>query len=248
MYDQEQPYYLIGYSFGSLVAMEMAIQLQEQGSKVGCLILLDGGPAYFHSQFKQGTQAASQEEEKLVYLECGALVNFLQMYASIPNHHLIMKILLSLKTIQERIDLALDMTFGRVLVSPNPAKSKWLVAKEKMKIRGFLTPCKSYGFGDAAEEIIRLKRLEAAKDFISSVHMAYKYQRTSQKFRGDIHLLRVKSELPHSGSVPLDYGLKDWCTGNVSLRFYNGTHESFLQEEDGEAVAKDITQIIQDLC
>lgn len=54
-----------------------------------------------------------------------------------------------------------------------------------MKIRGFLTPCKSYGFGDAAEEIIRLKRLEAAKDFISSVHMAYKYQRTSQKFRGD---------------------------------------------------------------
>lgn len=34
MYDQEQPYYLIGYSFGSLVAMEMAIQLQEQGSKV----------------------------------------------------------------------------------------------------------------------------------------------------------------------------------------------------------------------
>lgn len=65
---------------------------------------------------------------------------------------------------------------------------------------------------------------------------------------GDIHLLRVKSELPHSGNVPLDYGLKDWCTGNVSLRFYNGTHESFLQEEDGEAVAKDITQIIQDLC
>lgn len=65
---------------------------------------------------------------------------------------------------------------------------------------------------------------------------------------GDIHLLRVKSELPHSGNVPLDYGLKDWCTGNVNLRFYNGTHESFLQEEDGEAVAKDITQIIQDLC
>lgn len=55
-------------------------------------------------------------QQKLVYLECGALVNFLQMYASIPNHHLIMKILLSLKTIQERIDLVLDMTFGRVLV------------------------------------------------------------------------------------------------------------------------------------
>lgn len=31
--------------------------------QVGCLILLDGGPSYFHSQFKQGTQAASKEEE-----------------------------------------------------------------------------------------------------------------------------------------------------------------------------------------
>lgn len=40
MYDQEQPYYLIGYSFGSLVAMEMAIQLQEQGSKVSTVYVL----------------------------------------------------------------------------------------------------------------------------------------------------------------------------------------------------------------
>lgn len=56
-------------------------------------------------------------------------------------------------------------------------------------MRGFLTPCKSYGFGDAAEELIRLKRLEAAKDFISSVHMAYKYQCTSQKFRGNFFVI-----------------------------------------------------------
>lgn len=56
-------------------------------------------------------------------------------------------------------------------------------------MRGFLTPCKSYGFSDAAEELIRLKRLEAAKDFISSVHMAYKYQHSSQKFRGDYFVI-----------------------------------------------------------
>lgn len=40
--------------------------------QVGCLILLDGGPGYFHSQFNQGIQAASKEEvrmyHKLVYI------------------------------------------------------------------------------------------------------------------------------------------------------------------------------------
>ena len=34
MYNEKQTVFLIGYSFGSLVAMEMAIQFQEQGSKV----------------------------------------------------------------------------------------------------------------------------------------------------------------------------------------------------------------------
>lgn len=51
-------------------------------------------------------------------------------------------------------------------------------------MRGALTPCKQYRFSDAAEELIRLKRQEAAKDFIKSVHMAYKYQHTGQKFKG----------------------------------------------------------------
>lgn len=44
-----------------------------------------------------------------------------------------------------------------------------------MKIRGFLILCKSYGFCDVVEEVIRLKRFEVVKDFISSVYMVYKY-------------------------------------------------------------------------
>ena len=63
---------------------------------------------------------------------------------------------------------------------------------------------------------------------------------------GDIHLLRVKSDLPLSTPVSVDYGLKDWCTGNVNLRFYDGTHESFLQQDDGESVAKDIMEIVRE--
>ena len=35
--------------------------------QVGCLILLDGGPGYFHSQFNQGIQAASKEEVRFYH-------------------------------------------------------------------------------------------------------------------------------------------------------------------------------------
>jgi thioesterase domain-containing protein len=35
------PYYLGGYSFGGVVAFEMARQLQEQGEQVGILVVLD---------------------------------------------------------------------------------------------------------------------------------------------------------------------------------------------------------------
>ncbi|XP_061197314.1 fatty acid synthase-like [Saccostrea echinata] len=243
MYQENDPYFLVGYSFGSFIAIEMAIQFQEQGSKIGCLILLDGGPSYFHNQFSHGIQAASKEED-MDYLECGALINFLQMYAAVPSSKLILQILLSLKTLSERIDLILDMTFGRVVVSPNPAKSRWLIAKEKLKMKGLMTPTRMYGFSDAAEELVRLKRKEAAKDFVTSVKIGYKYRSTGQKFKGDIHLLRIKSDLPLPNPIPMDYGLKDWCTGNVNVRFYNGTHESFLNDVDGKAVAKDIMEIV----
>jgi len=37
---------LAGYSFGASVAIEMALQLQQQGSGVQSLILLDGSHAY----------------------------------------------------------------------------------------------------------------------------------------------------------------------------------------------------------
>lgn len=65
---------------------------------------------------------------------------------------------------------------------------------------------------------------------------------------GDVHLLRVKSDLTLPTAVPLDYGLKDWCTGNVNMRFYNGSHESFLNDSDGEAVATDVMEIVQESC
>ena len=60
-------YDLIGYSFGSVLAFEMALQLQKAGKKVRNLILLDGSP----SQIYHGIEAfrklygANDEESKL---------------------------------------------------------------------------------------------------------------------------------------------------------------------------------------
>ncbi len=42
----EGPYYLAGYSFGGMVAYEMAQQLRNQGETIGILILLDPTPAF----------------------------------------------------------------------------------------------------------------------------------------------------------------------------------------------------------
>ena len=39
------PYFLGGYSFGGVVAFEMARQLQEQGQQVGILVMLDKLPS-----------------------------------------------------------------------------------------------------------------------------------------------------------------------------------------------------------
>jgi len=41
----EAPYYLLGWSFGGIVAQEMAVQLQDAGQRVDGLILVDAYPA-----------------------------------------------------------------------------------------------------------------------------------------------------------------------------------------------------------
>lgn len=62
---------------------------------------------------------------------------------------------------------------------------------------------------------------------------------------GDIHLLRIKSDPPDAVPIAVDYGLKDWCTGNVHVKFYDGTHESFVNVASGKAVAEEITRILK---
>jgi amino acid adenylation domain-containing protein len=47
----EGPYYLGGYSFGGMVALEMAHQLRARGQQVGLVVLLDTFPAGVQSEF-----------------------------------------------------------------------------------------------------------------------------------------------------------------------------------------------------
>ena len=50
------PYWIAGYSFGSMIAFEIAIQLQSAGKKVEKLIMLDGSPMYIQAQISQAIQ------------------------------------------------------------------------------------------------------------------------------------------------------------------------------------------------
>ena len=50
------PYWISGYSFGSLIAFEIAVQLQSDGKKVEKLIMLDGSPMYIQAQIAQAIQ------------------------------------------------------------------------------------------------------------------------------------------------------------------------------------------------
>ncbi|MEV8324225.1 amino acid adenylation domain-containing protein [Kitasatospora sp. NPDC056731] len=52
------PYHLLGWSFGAVVAQEMAVRLQAEGAQVGVLALLDGAPVTGH-----GPAAADGPEE-----------------------------------------------------------------------------------------------------------------------------------------------------------------------------------------
>ncbi|MFC6761651.1 alpha/beta fold hydrolase [Sulfitobacter porphyrae] len=59
------PYYLVGWSFGGLLAHEIASQLQAQGAQIACLCLLDAYP--FQSRMDANTEA-SRVQQALAFL------------------------------------------------------------------------------------------------------------------------------------------------------------------------------------
>lgn len=70
--EPNEPYNLIGYSFGTLLATEVALQLEKLGHK-GKLLYLDGGPTFIKTLTDQHLQfspdlASNVIETKLLLL------------------------------------------------------------------------------------------------------------------------------------------------------------------------------------
>lgn len=67
---------LIGHSFGSLVAIELARMLEVKGF-IGRLILIDGAPQYLKKLIQENLRSSSQEE-----LENNILYDIINAYES----------------------------------------------------------------------------------------------------------------------------------------------------------------------
>ncbi|KAH7943510.1 hypothetical protein HPB52_009166 [Rhipicephalus sanguineus] len=71
------PYHLAGYSFGGMVAFEVAVQIQASGESVGSLIFLDGAPRFLdlYTAQRRHRSDISREEH-----ETNILVRFVCLY------------------------------------------------------------------------------------------------------------------------------------------------------------------------
>ncbi|XP_049524266.1 fatty acid synthase-like [Dermacentor silvarum] len=76
----EGPYHVSGYSFGAMVAFEMALQLQASGASVGSVTLLDGAPKSIAADLDhRRSQFSDSEEEHETALFCGFLADYFDL-------------------------------------------------------------------------------------------------------------------------------------------------------------------------
>ncbi|XP_046574357.1 fatty acid synthase-like isoform X2 [Haliotis rubra] len=242
IHDSAGPYRLAGYSYGGMIAFEIARQLQKSNKKVECLIILDGGPGFVHSHIAIGREeldradSASNDSTEIV-----ALVSFVEMYGPIKARQFLIGALGNLPSGYPRVRMAVDFIMGNVVISESPKKTKWMSLKNRI-----LNKDKSerkMGLHSAATEVIRLSREKKAEEYINSTFIADKY-RPQEKFIGNIHLLRVKSDPTISVPMSSDYGLGQLCTGEVKVKFVEGDHQSFLKSDKVEVVAQFIENVL----
>ncbi|KAL1484914.1 hypothetical protein MTO96_032290 [Rhipicephalus appendiculatus] len=73
----EGPYHLSGYSFGTAIAFEMALQLQAVGASVGSLTLLDGTPMHMGSRVERRYRFGRSKRMQETELLCSFLMRYL---------------------------------------------------------------------------------------------------------------------------------------------------------------------------
>ena len=81
--DAKGPYQLVGYSYGAMVAFEMACQLQKQQEKVSSLVLLDGSHQFFNLHtdiYRTSMKITSRAEE-----EAACLLAFVKIFTTVDD-------------------------------------------------------------------------------------------------------------------------------------------------------------------
>ncbi|KAK3611423.1 hypothetical protein CHS0354_027151 [Potamilus streckersoni] len=248
LHQPEGPYRIAGYSYGAMIAFEIALQLQSSAKQVECLILLDGSIDYVQSQIlaaKHKNLSVSQSTKQAdAALDTGALLNWVSMYIPNFNKEATFQWLIHIPTQERRMETAVDMTFGDIIVSPNVRKTMWLTAKEKIIKRAAGIGSPGRRVFTAAREVMWQKRQEKACDFLTNVHMAKDYK-PSAVFHGDVYLLRIKSEpVFEAVTLPADYGLSSYCSGKVQIQFFDGDHETFIKNESAYLLKEAVEKIL----
>jgi len=113
------PYYLAGYSFGAMVAIEMSFQLEAALGKkaIGSLLILDGSHLYVSAQ----TRRYRNKYEQLAAwdnadAQSDAICSFLYRFISV-DYQRVKEELLACADLQTRLKYAVDLllpTFGHV--------------------------------------------------------------------------------------------------------------------------------------
>jgi aspartate racemase len=148
----EGPYLLGGYSFGGLVALEMARRLIAQNQKVGLLVMVDTYPAGASQSTGalMGRFFGLSSQQKVAYLK-----KRLKRYRKgITRRIDMLRMPLALKNVREACALAEQ----RYVATPYPGKIVLLRASEKA-LRGLDDP--QGGWGQYAAAGVEIREIDA---------------------------------------------------------------------------------------
>ncbi|XP_076435335.1 fatty acid synthase-like [Babylonia areolata] len=240
-------YHLAGYSYGGLIAFEMARQLQQTGKRVAALIMLDGSPNYVKSQIvatRTGLAPDCSPQHVTAVVESHLLLYFISMYGPVREPELVRIVLEEQPTQEERVAAAVGVTLGTLQIN-SQARGRWLGLKSKLE-QGRLSDKAKVSVSHVAQDVISLRRQQKAVAFLQAAHIAEEYEVTGgYRFEGNIHLMRIQSTPKHCHSLSPDYHLKELCTGTVHVHYVNGEHESMMESPHVESVIAAVNQSLE---
>ncbi|XP_033100036.1 fatty acid synthase-like [Anneissia japonica] len=212
------PWTVIGYSYGCCIATEISLQLQAQNTYLtnNSLVLLDGSPEFVKVHFGKFAQKLSLEKN-----EDGVDVG-LECGTEIA-------------CICSIVEKFIEADFTQ-LISELIACAD-LDAKVNYAVNLILQQHPSLKSDDlqfAMESYI--KRMKASQIY-----------EPRERFHGSIHLLRPSdgfSGKDTDDNLTTDYDLSKVCSGDVKVSYHSGDHESFIQGEEAQHIAKHINKVI----